>query len=370
MDFAVEELIAGQVPSDELHRVLSPASEELGSVGSWAWGPTSGEVAWSENLFRLLGLEPDTEPLLDDAFLALVHPDDCQEVGRTIQNYRRDKRGTRRYRMIRTDGEVRYWESVPLLVLDRGPSPIVVGCTRDFTEVALAEREVAARLAVSRQLERWEGVQASAEGLLSEMGQTLGMERGILWSPIGTALEACAVWAAQPGRELLERLAELQGGTRDGLGAQAWHSGQPVYATGVLPQSGAQTWSRSKGEMRRSVVAVPARSGSEVLAVVEFASAFPFRVSELLHSTLVGIGHELGEFFSRRRADLRPPRLTPRERQVLELAAEGCTGPEIARRLYVSRATVKTHFDHIFAKSGIHDRAGAVAQALRDGEIR
>ena len=370
MEFSVDELLTGQALSDRVHRMLGPATEKLGSLGSWAWGPTTGDVAWSENLFRLLGLEPNDDPPLDEAFLALVHPDDRPEVGRTTQRYKQGRRIPGRYRMIRSDGEVRHWETVPLLVIERGRAPVVVGCTRDVTESALAERDVGARLAVSRGLERWDGLQASAQPFLSEIGRTLGMERGVLWTPSGISLEARAVWSSRPSQALLVQLANLQGGARDGFAVHAWHNAQPVYATGVLPESTTQTWSRTHGEILRSVVALPVVSHAEVLAVVEFASAFPFRVSERLHSTLVGMGHELGEFFSHRRADLRPPVLTPREHQVLELASDGCNGPEIARRLYVSRATVKSHFDHIFAKYGVRDRAAAVAQALREGEIR
>jgi DNA-binding CsgD family transcriptional regulator len=370
MEFSVAELLAGDVLSDRIHRMLGPATEELGSLGSWAWGPTTGEVAWSDNLFRLLGLEPHNEPPLDEAFMALVHPDDRPEVGRTTRRYKEGRGIPGRYRMIRSDGEVRFWDSVPLIVIERGPSPVVVGCTRDVTDSALAERDVGARLAVSRALERWEGLEASAEPLLFELGRTLGMERGVLWTPSGVSLEARVVWSSRPSQALLVQLAHLQGGARDGFAVHAWHNAQPVYATGVLPESTTQTWSRARGEILRSVVALPVVSRAEVLAVVEFASAFPFRVSELLHSTLVGLGHELGEFFSHRRADLRPPVLTPRERQVLELASNGSNGPEIAHRLYVSRTTVKSHFDHIFAKYGVRDRAAAVAQALREGEIR
>jgi DNA-binding CsgD family transcriptional regulator len=61
--------------------------------------------------------------------------------------------------------------------------------------------------------------------------------------------------------------------------------------------------------------------------------------------------------------------LTPRELEVLELAAEGLTGPMIARQLVVSAATVRTHFEHIYAKLGVSDRAGAVATAMRLGLI-
>lgn len=61
--------------------------------------------------------------------------------------------------------------------------------------------------------------------------------------------------------------------------------------------------------------------------------------------------------------------LTPRELEVLALAAEGRNGPMIARALVLSPATVRTHFEHIYAKLGMRDRAGAVAQAMRLGLI-
>lgn len=61
--------------------------------------------------------------------------------------------------------------------------------------------------------------------------------------------------------------------------------------------------------------------------------------------------------------------VTAREREILQLAAEGLSGPTIAERLVLSPGTVKTHFAHVYEKLGVHDRAGAVARALRLGLI-
>jgi DNA-binding CsgD family transcriptional regulator len=64
----------------------------------------------------------------------------------------------------------------------------------------------------------------------------------------------------------------------------------------------------------------------------------------------------------------RPP-LTPRELEVLELAADGYSAPMIAAELVVSPATVRTHFEHVYDKLGVRDRAAAVATAMRLGLI-
>jgi DNA-binding CsgD family transcriptional regulator len=61
--------------------------------------------------------------------------------------------------------------------------------------------------------------------------------------------------------------------------------------------------------------------------------------------------------------------LTPRELQVLRRAADGANGPAIAADLWISPATVKSHFENIYEKLGVSNRAGAVAAALRCGVI-
>jgi two-component system, NarL family, nitrate/nitrite response regulator NarL len=61
--------------------------------------------------------------------------------------------------------------------------------------------------------------------------------------------------------------------------------------------------------------------------------------------------------------------LTPREEQVLQMTAEGLSAPDIAKRLVVSRGTVKTHFQNIYDKLEVRDRAAAVARVLRLGFI-
>ena len=62
-------------------------------------------------------------------------------------------------------------------------------------------------------------------------------------------------------------------------------------------------------------------------------------------------------------------RLTPREREVLELIGRGFPNKRIARRLEVSEKTVKTHVGHVLAKLGVTDRTQAAVVAVRAGLV-
>jgi len=64
------------------------------------------------------------------------------------------------------------------------------------------------------------------------------------------------------------------------------------------------------------------------------------------------------------------PVLTPRETEVLQLAADDLSAREIAARLYVSPHTVRTHLNAIYSKLRVHGRAAAVAEGMRFGLIR
>ena len=76
------------------------------------------------------------------------------------------------------------------------------------------------------------------------------------------------------------------------------------------------------------------------------------------------VGHEHP---ASRRAQRVPDDLTPREAEVLRLLAQGLNNREIAERLVITEATVKTHVNNIFSKADLRDRAQAVVYAIRHG---
>ena len=61
------------------------------------------------------------------------------------------------------------------------------------------------------------------------------------------------------------------------------------------------------------------------------------------------------------------PSLSPREQEILGHIAEGRSAPDIAKLLFLSPATVKSHLGALYEKLGVSDRAAAVAEAMRRG---
>jgi DNA-binding NarL/FixJ family response regulator len=86
------------------------------------------------------------------------------------------------------------------------------------------------------------------------------------------------------------------------------------------------------------------------------------------------ITRRLIEHFAARADPLEPPaelldELTPREREVLVLVARGLSNGEIARRLVVTEATVKSHVGSVLLKLGLRDRVQAVVFAYEHGIV-
>lgn len=65
----------------------------------------------------------------------------------------------------------------------------------------------------------------------------------------------------------------------------------------------------------------------------------------------------------------RPQVLSPRERQVLAMLARGLTGEQVAKELYISPETVRTHVRNAMEKLEAHTRTHAIVLALTSGEI-
>lgn len=354
-------------------KALLERAERLARIGSWEWTPATDEFVWSDNLFRLFGLQPgEVAPSLE-VLAARVHPDDRGKVEHEMESARGGGAlPPLDVRVVRPDGTVCHLRATGVVEKRAKDEPRrLVGSVQDVTEQRHAEREMAAHLAVSEALSAWSSLEQGAERLLRDLCTALDYSVGVLWLPQGDVLVARLFFnvagTRTPEYERATRELRLPKGL--GLPGQAWERREPVDAEHLI---GEIRFGRDEAAARDGLtcgLAIPAHTGDEVLAVFELCAKDDAELTDRLMQLLTGLGYELGAFLAHRRGELKPPPLTERQLEILQLAARGGSGREIAAQLVISPATVKTHFEHIYAKLGVSDRAAAVAYALREGLI-
>ena len=313
------------------------------------------------------GSRPPREYVIEQA-----HPQDREAVERQIESARRDGQlPPLDFRIVRPDGEVRHLRCTQAVIGKAGSRPRrIVGSVQDITDRRRAERMIAAHVAVADALAVWQTFEQGATGLLRNLAEALRLRDrrpvGSRWRGPGRAGRVAG--GSADASELEAAIRELRLPPGVGLAGRAWETGKPITALSLEedPRFAAEASGGLFGAL-----ALPAGHAGEVLAVLEFfcVETAGEDVTDRLAHSLAAIGRELGLFLTRRRGELKPSALTPRELEVLQLAAQGCAGRQIAERLVVSPSTVRTHFEHIYDKYGVSDRAAAVAKALREGLI-
>jgi PAS domain S-box-containing protein len=355
-------------------RALLESAERVAQAGSWQWTPETGELIWSDNLFRLFGLEPGSVTPSPDLVLEMTHSDDRERQTREVERLRRRAIAHHQldYRIVRTDGSPRHLRSTLAEITERGRPHRILGTVQDVTDQRRAESEIAAHVAVSEALVEWESFEQGVENLLRKLAEALDCAAGVLWVPDGEELVARVFWRKPNFDEADDFEAatwKLRLASGKGLPGRVWQTGAPT-ALNDLRDFHRYLRAETAGIAGlRGAVAFAVLDGEEVLAVVELYSCEDAEPSERLLRSLVGIGHELGQFLARHRGELGPAPLTARELEVLQLAARGNSAAQIAERLTISGHTVKTHFAHVYAKLEVGSRAAAVAKAIRAGLV-
>ncbi|HEY8306577.1 MAG TPA: response regulator transcription factor [Lapillicoccus sp.] len=108
-----------------------------------------------------------------------------------------------------------------------------------------------------------------------------------------------------------------------------------------------------------SALVLKTSSSEEVLSMVRRAASVPDSF------TAIGLAEAL-----RRRSSVVRPNLTARELEVLERLAVGDSVAGMAKRLFMSESTVKTHIAKVYSKLGAHNRASAVMAAIKLGFVK
>jgi PAS domain S-box-containing protein len=125
------------------HRKRLNKAEELAHLGSWEMNIATGSGEWSDEFYRICGLEPNSvEPTAEEG-MKLIHPEDRESAAKAVsesiasgKNYRMEKK------ILRPDGTIRHVISVGEILYDeQGQPERLMGSFLDVTNLKQAEKE-------------------------------------------------------------------------------------------------------------------------------------------------------------------------------------------------------------------------------------
>jgi len=115
--------------------------QRLAHMGSWAFND-SGHY-WSDELYKIYGLDPQNGAPTVEQYLALIHPQDRASMAETIKRMEEEHCGFDQIeRIVRPDGQLRYVRAVAVPVVEQGVFKGFIGTTMDVTEQELLTQEL------------------------------------------------------------------------------------------------------------------------------------------------------------------------------------------------------------------------------------
>jgi PAS domain S-box-containing protein len=145
MDVTEQERLTEELRLSE--RYLSEG-QRLAHMGSWAYNPSGFFEYWSDELFKIYGLDPQKGAPTLEQYLATLHPQDRESMAQTIKTMHAEHCGCDvKKRIVRPDGELRYIRCVGIPVVEGEVLKRFLGTAMDITEQELLTQELERRQA-------------------------------------------------------------------------------------------------------------------------------------------------------------------------------------------------------------------------------
>lgn len=118
-------------------------TQAIARIGHWAWDIEADRITWTDELYRIFGVDPETWDATYESYARCLHPEDRAEVEETVQNALDERSAyTHQHRIVRPSGEVRVVSSLGHVVTDpEGNAIRLAGTAQDITERIQAEEE-------------------------------------------------------------------------------------------------------------------------------------------------------------------------------------------------------------------------------------
>lgn len=132
----LEKAVLKHRKAEQVHAAQREMTESLSKFGTTDWHLPTGKVIWSDETYRIVGLDPEKDELTREYYSGLIHPEDKERVEQAYSDLNEDdRRFGLEYRIVRPDGTIRWLHVRGMLLYNSDGSPErILSSAIDITE--------------------------------------------------------------------------------------------------------------------------------------------------------------------------------------------------------------------------------------------
>lgn len=249
-------------------------AQRIAHIGHWEYSYTSAQAAYSDTLWEIFGLDPDTSASTAEVFMSRIHPEDLSSLQRTLnRSYQLGIPFEQNFRIVQPDGTIRMVYTTGGTIYDETGHPArMAGIIQDIS----GRRKLEDSLAHS--VERLSGLNLMGQAVASSLDLTI-INEIVLRTGRRLLNAESVVFFTHEGSELVITAVDHEGdlnllGRRinenSGIAGECWTTGQTLWLSGeeCRAQLSDQLVDQS-GHNPGSIIAVPVRWQNALLGVLE-----------------------------------------------------------------------------------------------------
>ena len=286
-------------------------AQKIAHLGSWEWDFVSDSINWSDELYRVYALQPQSLVITYATLLSYAHPDDrgsiMEVVSAALDDY---SQFSIDHRIIRADGVTRIVHLSGEIILDaEGKTCRMLGTTQDITERVRTEQELRLLQNITLAISGAQDLHAALAIVLQKVCESTGWILGQAWLPDadGTYLECSPAWFS--GMDGLEEIRSVSHQSKfisgQGLPGRVWAGKAPIWILDVTHDTNFPRASAAAAAGLKAAFGIPVLSGDEVVAILEFFVREPRAEDERLAQLMSAIAVHLGMVIQRKRSEER-----------------------------------------------------------------
>ena len=317
----IEKILEGKTPAppDTKNRIIAEEklvesekslanAQRIAHLGNWEWDIVNNRLRWSDEIYRIFGLIPQSFDTTYEAFLASVHPDDRELVKESVSKALHEKQPySIDHRVALPDGTERVVHEQAEVIFDNTGKAIQMnGTVQDITERKRVEEEINLFQTITVAIAEADDFYTALNMVLRKVCESTGWIYGEAWLPSsdGKCLKIAQAWYNHENlAEFVKQSEKFTFPPGAGLPGRVWSSKKPAWkydvtVDGDFPRAEIATEFGFKAAM-----GIPVISGNEVIAVLNFFVRKRRTEDERLAKLVSTVAMQLGIVVKRKRSE-------------------------------------------------------------------